>query len=468
MRNFLFLFLPLLIFGYPEALLEKEAMVYEFMENPYTAYYFNPAYLTQLKERFIGFTIYSDGKTPQFSSLSFVNKNIFFPYALIFNNFETEFTSEKSFIFIMAKKGKDYSYGFKGQIGKQDNFYEDKFSYEKTDFYYEGYSIGDSTGDYFDIDVDYTLEKKYFKDSYFTQTKSDIFYFPFSFYLKRKDFEIGCDLNASKENLTVKENREKVNENFVEEYSLEKEGDTVLNYYYEELISEKIFSSQSKVSEETSKVFIKDVSIFFKKKFKGLRDNKLLFGRFGYLSQIKKGIGYYQDKDSSYEAYSELVKELSAGSYEENKDFSEEGKGVIYEGKKILKDKKENLYEEMGFGFFYYFNLFKFDNNLFLGMRERVDYLKEESFKGKFIFYLGNKLEKDNFLLFPIFVPIFYFGKDSKEYNYNIFLNLTFKIFDFLNFRFSHLSQSDFCDFKEFKIPKIINKKWVFSCNFNY
>jgi len=468
MRNFLFLFLPLLIFGYPEALLEKEGLVNEFVENPYTYYYFNPAYLVELKERFIGFTIYSDGKNPQFSSLIFVNKNIFFPYALIFNNFETEFTSEKSFTFIIAKKSKDYSYGFKGQIVKQKNFYEDKFFYEKTDFYYESYSAGDSAGDYFDFDVDYTLEKKYFKNSYFTQTKSDIFYFPFSFYLKRKNFEIGFDLNASKEKLTVSENREEVNENFVEEYSLAKEGDTVLNYYYEELISKRRFSCQSKANEETSTIFIKDISFFFKKKFKGLSDNKLLIGRLGYLSQIKKGIGYYQDKDSSYQGYLEWVKEWHTGSYEEDKDFSEQGKGIIYEGKKILKDKKENVYEEMGFGFFYYINLFKFGNNLFLGMRERVDYLKEESFKGKVIFYLGNKLEKDNFSLFPIFIPILYFHKDRKEYNYNIFLNLSFRIFDFLNFRFSHLWQSDFGDLKKFKIPKIISKRWVFSSNFNY
>jgi hypothetical protein len=52
MRNILFLFLPLLIFGYPEALLEKAVMVNEFVENPYTNYYFNPAYLTELKEIF--------------------------------------------------------------------------------------------------------------------------------------------------------------------------------------------------------------------------------------------------------------------------------------------------------------------------------------------------------------------------------------------------------------------------------
>jgi hypothetical protein len=468
MRNILFLFLPLLIFGYPEALLEKAAMVNEFVENPYTNYYFNPAYLTELKERFIGLTIYSDGKNPQFTSLIFVNKIIFFPYALIFNNFENENLSEKSLTFIIAKKGKDYAYGFKGEIGKQKTFYENKFSYEKSDFYYDGYSFGDSSPDYFAFDIDYTLEESYFKNSYFTQTKSDFLYLPFSFYLKRKDLEMGFDLKASQEKLIINDSREEVEKSYKEEYTQEKEGDTVLNYYYEELISEKNLSSQLKISEETSKIFVKDIAIFLKKKFKGLKDKKLLFGRFGYLSEIKKGIGYYQEKDSSYKADWELVKELSPERYEENKDFSEEGKGVIYEEKKILKGKRENVYGEMGFGCFYYFNLFKFDHNLFLGIREKVDYLKETGFEGKTGFYLGNKLEKDNFTFFPIFSPIFYFKKDSKEYNYNIFLNLSFKIFDFLNFRFSYLWQSDFCDFKDFKIPKIINKRWVLSCNFNY
>ncbi|MEO0119625.1 MAG: hypothetical protein ABIK60_03725, partial [candidate division WOR-3 bacterium] len=162
MRNFIFLLLPLFVFSYYDFSLRKDASLSELIEDSYTDYYFNPTILTELKERFISFGIYGiNNEKAQFAYLNLLNPNKLLPYALIFTNFETEFSCEKSITFLLARKRKDYSYGFKFQIGEIRNFYEELLNYEKSEFNLEREGpVGDSGSEYFYFEDNYSLEKR--------------------------------------------------------------------------------------------------------------------------------------------------------------------------------------------------------------------------------------------------------------------------------------------------------------------
>lgn len=468
MKNLIFLLLPLLVFSYYDFSLRNYADVSELLEDPFTDYYLNPGVLAELKERFLGFGIYGSNGRAQFTNLSYVNINKLIPYALIFNNFETEFSSEKNLILLLARKRNGYSYGFKFQIGKTKSFYEEYFLYEKGDYYLEREGpMGDSTEDYFFLEDYYSLEKVISKESDYFQEKRNSLLFPLSFYLKFRDWDFGVDLKNSLEKRINTYQEEEEALKITEEYDYEKEGDTSLLFLEEYLAREVNFYNNKEERIESLNVWNKDISLFFRKKFKGIRDKKILFTRLGYSSEIGKGSSYKKKLEKTYESSLEWRKEYEDGEWNYDLAFFEESTSKKKEFKERIKVRRENLYQEGGFSFTYYFPVWKLDNTLFLGIKERIDFLrkdKEWEKKGKIIGYLGNNFERGNFSFFPVFIPYLIIEKDKTEdkikinYNYQIYFDLKLKMFDFLSWRFSYLLPGE----------KEGYEKWVLTLYLNY
>ncbi|MCX7836517.1 MAG: hypothetical protein N2323_00970 [candidate division WOR-3 bacterium] len=471
MKKLIFLVLPLFVFSYYDFSLRKYSEISELLEDPYVDYYLNPALLTELKERFLSFSIYGSNGKAQFTNLSFLNINKLLPYALIFNNFETEFSSEKSLSLLLARKRKDYSYGFKFQIGEIRNFYEDHFNYEESEYYLETEGpIGDSTEDYFFFENHYDLEKTLSKEIFSYYEKSTLLFFPFSFYLKFKDLEVGIDLKNSVEKRIKADKEEGEVLEIREEYSYEKNGDTTLNFLEEYLISEINFDNYRTETIETLKVWNKDISLFLRKRFKGIKEKKILFNKIGYSFEITKGVSYEKALENIYESLLEWEKSYEDGEWYLESSFEEDSSSTKEEWRELIAEKKENLYQEGGFGFTYYFSFLKLDNTIFLGVKEKIDLIKKEEKKwekkGKVLFYLGNNFEKGKFSFLPIFIPYWTFEEDKTEndnkikvsYNYQVFFDLKFKLFDFLTGRLSYLLPAE----------KEAYKRWILSLYLNY
>ncbi|MEO0096811.1 MAG: hypothetical protein ABIK78_01815 [candidate division WOR-3 bacterium] len=461
MRNFIFLLVPLFIFSYYDFSLRKDAFISELLEDPYTDYYFNPAFLAELKGRFIGCGIYGNNEKTQFAYLNFLNPNKLLPYALIFTNFETEFSSEKGITFLFSRKRKDYSYGFKFQIGEIRNFYETLLNYKKSEFNLEQEGpVGDSSSEDFYFEDYYSLEKRDLQQFSYYQNKSALLLCPLAFYLKFKSLDVGIDFKNSLEKRIFKEEREEKKLEIEEEYEYRKEGDTLLRELEEYLSSDVEFDNYRSERIDTLNIWNKDISLFLRKKIKGIREKKIFFTRLGYSFEITKGNTYQKSFDSTYEIFLEWEKSYD-GYWDCESLFYEEGKSVKNETKAMIKEKKENFYQEGGFGFNYYFSLLKLDNTIFLGIKEKIDLIKKEKEwdkKGKVYFYLGNNFEKGGFSFFPIFIPYFTIEEDTISYNYQWFFDLKLKLFDFLNCRFSYLLPAE----------KEAYKKWVLSLYLNY
>ncbi len=427
----------LFIFSYYNFSLRKDASLLELVEDYYTDYYFNPAILGELKERFISLGIFGKNGNIQFSYLNLVNPNKIFPYALIFKNFETEFSSEKSIAFLFARKRKEYSYGFKFQIDKIKNFYEELLNYEKSEFNLEREGpIGDSNSEYFYFEDYYSLEKTNLQQFSYYQNKSNLFLFPFSFYLKFKNLDIGIDFKNSYEKVVNKSESKESYLKREEEYEYLKEGDTLLTNLEETFIKEETFNHYYKEKIDTFKVWSEDISLFLRKRIKGIRERIILFGRLGYFLEITKGNFYQKDFDTTYGSSLEWEKRYTKEEgWRLDSSLYEEGEGRKTEIKEIIKKRKENIYQEGGLGFCYNFPLLKIDNTIFLGLKERVDLIK----KGEIYFYLGNNFEIGKISFFPIFIPYFIIEKDTITYNYQSYFDLKLKFFDFLTGHFSYL-----------------------------
>lgn len=449
MRNFIYFLLPLFIFSYYDFSLRKDASLSELTEDPYSDYYFNPAILSELKERFIGFGVYGGNGKGRFIFLNFLNPNKLLPYALIFTNFETEFSSERSIAFLFCRKRKDYSYGFKFQIDEVKNFYEEFLNYEKSEFNLEREGpVGDSNGESFYFEDYYSLEGINFQQFSYYQNKNNLILFPFAFYLKFKSLDIGIDFQNSYEKVINKSENKESYLKRKEEYEYLKEGDTLLTNLEETFIKEETFNHYYKERIDTFKIWSNDISLFLRKKIKGIRERIILFSRLGYSLEISKGNFCQKDFDSSYESSLEWEKRYKKEeNWQWDYSFYEEGKGDRKEIKEIIKKRKDNIYEEGGFGFYYYFPVLKVDNTIFLGIKERVDLIK----KGEIYFYLGNNFEIGKFSFFPIFIPSFTIKKDTITYNYQNFFDLKLKIFDFFFGRFSYLLPGE----------KETSKRWV-------
>lgn len=469
MKKFIFLLLPLIIFGYYDFSLRKYADVSELLEDSYTDYYLNPAVLTELKERFLSFVIYGRGGEAQFTNLNFLNINKIFPYAIILSNFKTKLSSENSITLLYARKRKDYSYGFKFQIGKIKNFYEEISGEEGSEYVLERDGpVFDSTSEDFYFEDNYYLEKTFFKTFNHYQSKSNTLLFPFAFYLKFKDLELGIDLKNSLERRVDKYKEEEEGLEIEEDYEFIKEGDTVLKNWEENLNRYVEFGAYREEKIDSLKTWDKDISLFLRKKFRGIRDKKILFARIGYSFEIIKGNTYEKSFDSSYESLFEWWKEYEdeEGGWYSGSHFYEESEGAMEESKIIIDEKKENLYQEGGFGFNYHLSFLKLDNTIFLGIKEKIDLVKREEWekRGKVSFYLGNNFEIGRFSFFPIFIPSWTMEEDKNEdkikisYNYQCFFDLKFKIFDFLTWRFSYLLPGE----------KEVSKRWVLSLYLNY
>ncbi|MEO0090902.1 MAG: hypothetical protein ABIK59_03945 [candidate division WOR-3 bacterium] len=465
MRCFFLILLPLFVFSYYDFSLRKEAEVSELTEDPYTDYYLNPAAISELKERFIGSGIYSDKKT-QFAFLNFFNPNKLLSYGLTFANLETEFSSEKSLTFFFSQKKKDYSYGFKFQVGEIKNLYEESFSYENSEFdlQKEG-PVGDSSSTNFYLEDYYLLEERRYQYFNHYQNKSNLFLFPLAFYLKFKELEVGIDLQNFVEKRIDGKVYEERNLEIEEEYEYRKEGDTLLRELEEYLTSDIRWEDYLFQKIDSLKVWYKDISLFLRKRTKGIKEKKIFFTRLGYSSEIIKGNTYQKNFNNSYEASLEWERSYEDGYWYCESLFFEESNSVKNETKRITNGKKENLYQEGGFGFNYLFSFLRLDNTIFLGIKEKVDLIrgeKEWEKKGKIYFYLGNNLEIANLSFFPIFLPYLTIEENKNKleisYDYKIFFDLKFKMFDFLTSRFSYLLPSE----------KDAAKRWVLSFYLNY